>query len=271
MPKFTRYSNKVFKNKYGNERIEELISENDINTTFLPPAISISDIDIQVNQEFNQGRLIVVSASRNEQIGAFLMGNDKWSQFSKTWQYTDDDKNVILPIIIIRKTDTKYGSRLGDNRYYVSNKKTYEYSRVPFRSDSGEIGFLIYKIPNPTPIDITYEISLITKFTRDLNNFDNVIIRNFQDRQLYINVKGSYMPLTIESSSDDSVNDLDGNNYIIKNYTMLLRGMLLNENEFETYKSYERVVKITEINNEEIERKKIQLNFNDPNKENNVN
>jgi len=210
IPKGAKYGNKVFIGKSGEERVRELLDDTDAKTVFLPESISIIDLDAEIVNVLNYGALSVTSDSRKERVPAFLFGAEKWSEFSKTWQYTDDDKNLIFPIITIRKTETKFGSRLGENRHFISNQKTYEYTRVPVRdANNGVVGYEIYKIPNPTPIDITYEIRMFSDFSRDMNKFDEKFMRQFQDRQFYINVKGHYMPVFLVSSSDESETDIE--------------------------------------------------------------
>ncbi len=260
IPKGAKYGNKVFIGKSGEERVRELLDDTDAKTVFLPESISIIDLDAEIVNVLNYGALSVTSDSRKERVPAFLFGAEKWSEFSKTWQYTDDDKNLIFPIITIRKTETKFGSRLGENRHFISNQKTYEYTRVPVRdANNGVVGYEIYKIPNPTPIDITYEIRMFSDFSRDMNKFDEKFMRQFQDRQFYINVKGHYMPVFLVSSSDESETDIEKANYLIKIHNINLRGFILDENDFEIVRANQRIVKITEINGKEVGRDNYQL------------
>jgi hypothetical protein len=260
IPKGAKYGNKVFIGKTGEERVNELLFDTDDKTVFLPKAISIIDLDTELLNLLNDGKLSIVSDSRKERVPAYIFGAEKWSEFAKTWQYTDDDKNLIFPIITIRKTETKFGSRLGDNRTFISNQRTYEYTRVPVKDkNNGIIGYEIYKIPNPTPIDITYEIRMFSDFSRDVNKFDEKFMRQFQDRQLYINIKGHYMPLFLSSTSDENETDVEKTNYLVRIYTVTLRGFILDENDFEIIRANERIVKITEINSQEIERKSYQI------------
>jgi len=260
IPKGAKYGNKVFVGKVANERVRELLDDTDPKTTFLPETISIVDLDTEMLNVLNNGNLSVVSESRKERVAAYLFGAEKWGEFSKTWQYTDDDKNIIFPIITVRKTETKFGSRLGENRSFVSNQRTYEYTRVPVKDkNNGIIGYEIYKIPNPTPIDITYEIRMFSDFSRDINKFDEKFLRQFQDRQFYINVKGHYMPVFLQSGSDENETDIEKVNYLIRIYNVTLRGFLIDENDFEVIRANERIVKITEIDGKEIERASYQI------------
>jgi hypothetical protein len=260
IPKGAKYGNKVFTPNVGVERVRELLDDTDSKTVFLPESISIIDLDTEIVNLVNNGNLSVTSASRKERVPAYLFGAEKWSEFAKTWQYTDEDKNLIFPIITIRKTETKFGSRLGENRSFISNQKAYEYTRVPVKDkNNGIIGYEIYKIPNPTPIDITYEIRMFSDFSRDINKFDEKVLRQFQDRQLYLNVKGHYMPLFLVGNSEEHETDLEKTNYLVKIYNVTLRGFIIDENDFEVTRANERIIKVTEINGNEVERKTYQI------------
>ena len=260
IPKGAKYGNKVFQGKVAEERVKELLHDTDAKTVFLPESIGIIDLDAAIIDVINNGALSVTSDSRKEKIPAYIFGAEKWSEFAKTWQYTDDDKNIIFPIITIRKTDTKFGSRLGENRHFISNQKSYEYTRVPVKDkNNGIIGYEIYKIPNPTPIDITYEIRLFTDFSRDLNKFDEKFMRQFQDLQFYINVKGHYMPMFLEGSSEEHETDIEKTNYLVKIYTLKLRGFIIDENDFEITRANERIIKIAEIDRIEVQRTQYQI------------
>ena len=260
IPKGAKYGNKVFVGNTANDRVRELLDDTDSKSVFLPESVSIIDLDAAIIDTMNNGKLSITSDSRKEKVPAYIFGAEKWSEFSKTWQYTDDDKNLIFPIITIRKTETKFGSRLGENRHFVSNQRTYEYSRVPVKdSNNGIIGYEIYKIPNPTPIDITYEIRMFSDFSRDINKFDEKFMRQFQDNQFYINVKGNYMPIFLQGGSEENETDLEKTNYLVRIFNVTLRGFIIDEADFEIVRANERIVKVTEINGQEVERKIYQL------------
>jgi hypothetical protein len=271
IPKHAKYSNKVFITKTKESRVDELLNDTDEKTVYLPSSISIADLDQEIVRQLNEDRLMTISESKKSVIPAILFGNEKWSEFSKTWKYVDDDKNVVLPIISIKKIDTVFGSRLGDNRYFISNKKNFQYRKVPIQLENNKIGYEIYKVPNPTPIDITYEIKLFTNFSRDLNAFNTLFIRSFQDAQFYISVKGQYMPIFMESNGDDSVDDVDSNSLIVRNFNIKLKGFIYIEEEFEVIQANNRVIQITEIDNIEVDRKIKNIKYGDYNTDNNTN
>lgn len=248
IPKGAKYGNKVFTTPTGNKRVDDLLFDTDPKTTYLPEGIEIIDLDTQILEEITKGRLSTISASKKQTIPTFMLGAEKWGEFAKTWQLTDNDKNIEFPVITLRKTDTKYGTRLGEERYFNSNINTYQYKKIPTMDNIGRIGYEIYKVPNPTPIDIIYEIRLFSHFMEDVNRFDENFIRKFQDGQYYIKIKGNYMPVFLESNGEDNVLDIDKNNYYVRYYNIILKGFILNIQDFQTIKATDRIVNIVEIN-----------------------
>ncbi len=100
---------------------------------------------------------------------------------------------------------------------------------------------------------------MFSDFSRDINKFDEKFMRQFQDNQFYINVKGHYMPVFLQSSSDENETDIEKVNYLIRIHDMTLRGFIIDENDFEVIRANQRIVKITEIDGKEVDRDNYQL------------
>jgi len=254
-----KYDNKVYPDKVGNERVKQILDMADEKNLYLPKGVSIDDITLAVLNELKSGSLSIVSKQTKNIIPVYLFGLEKWSQFEKTWEITDEDQNVSFPIAVLVQNDTVFGSRYGENRHVLSYKKTYTYLEVPTEDEIGRLGYDIYKIPLETPVDITYDIAYITYYSKERNNIEQEFIRKFSDFQHYIVVNGHYMRISLEDSSNENEVDIDVNNVYIKKFNIKIKGFTLDENEFEKYRSIEKVIKITEINDTEISRESISI------------
>ena len=92
----------------------------------------------------------------------------------------------------------------------------------------------LYKIPQPVPVDITYEVRLVCNRMRELNQFNRVVLQKFSSRQAYTFVKGHYIPIILETISDESqISDLESRKFYMQNYTFQMQGFLIDEEEFE--------------------------------------
>ena len=184
--------------KYGFDRIEELMRAADVNTKFLPRTILLEDLDQSLFDYVNEdGMKLEID---NKSVPTFYMDNDRWGEFSKTWKFSDNDKNVPTPYITVRRIDKQAGTRLG-KRYRIPQPRKFRYMDVPILDD-GEIIYLRFKMPEPTNVDMIYEVALFTKYRIDVNKYDEQVLKNFASRQDYIFIKGNPLPLLFEGFAE---------------------------------------------------------------------
>ncbi len=149
-------------------------------------------------------------------------------------------------VTIVRQPDIQVGTNQA-GLYNIPGKRTYTYMKVP-TWDGSRKGIDLYKVPQPTAVDITYEVRIFTNKMKDLNLFNSLIHTEFQSRQRYITVKGHPMPVHLENISDESnLEDLDGRRFYVQFYELKLLGYILNEDEFEVIPTINRVYTLIEI------------------------
>lgn len=220
--------------EYGMDRIEQLIINSDKKTKFLPRTIKIEDIDLEVNEYIENNELQLILDG--EKVPVIYLDNERWGEFSKTWKLMDGDKNVPTPYITIRRSEKAQGTRLGI-RYRIAQNRAFRYLDVPIQ-DEGQIINLRFKIPEPTNIDLTYQIRLLTKYRQDINEFDENVLRNFGSFQGYIFVKGNPMPIYLQSIEEsNTIDNIDGDRFFMGMYTLLVKGFIQDEKEFEITKT----------------------------------
>jgi hypothetical protein len=218
----------------GVDRLRELVKGSDEKTTYLPKSISIEDIDIALFDKFDTGNLSLTVDGRKVPI--IYMTNERWGEFEKTWQYQDGDKLLLTPYITVKRSNKEPGTIYG-GMFTVANRKTFKYVDVPTTED-GYIIFTRYKIPQPVPIDLTYDITLFSKYQEDVNKFDELMFKRFASRQEYITVNGHYFSLVREGIDiTDDIDDVDGNRLYKTTYELKTLAYLQNEDEYEITKS----------------------------------
>lgn len=223
--------------KYGMDRIEELMARTDVKYKHLPRTILFEDLDLSVFDYVTNDKMKIVIDGKT--VPSFYLDNDRWGEFSKTWKFVDDDKNVPTPYITVRRVDKQPGTRLG-SKYRIPQPRKFRYSTVPIM-DNGEIIYLIFKMPEPVNVDLTFDVTLFTKYRVDVNQYDEQILRNFASRQDYVLVKGNPMPLLFEGLSEaNPIENIDGDRFFVSKYTLKLLGFIQDENEFEIVKSTRR-------------------------------
>jgi hypothetical protein len=105
----------------------------------------------------------------------------------------------------------------------------------------------IYKIPQPIPVDITYQVKIVCNRMRELNEFNKIVLGKFASKQAYTNIKGHYIPIVQGNISDESVNELEKRKYYIQTYEFTMLGFLIDEDEFEVSPAISRVLQVYEL------------------------
>ncbi len=219
------------------KELAELITE---NGTFLPKSVLHADLDRGMLDFIIDDVPVVVSGKKIPVIDRILT-LQRWGEFSQTWSFSTKDKNVSLPfIVVVRKPDVQYGTN-PSLQYTIPNRKQVHFAKVP-TWDGNKKGYDIYTIPQPVPVDVTYDVKIVCNRMRELNQFNKVILQKFTSRQAYTFVKGHYIPIVMDSIGDESVIDTEERRYYQQNYQFQLQGFLIDEDEFEVTPAVSRTV-----------------------------
>ena len=222
---------------YGMDRIEELMRATDTKTKYLPRTILLEDLDQAL---FNYVNLDNMKCTiENKVVPTFYLDNDRWGEFSKTWRFTDNDKNVPTPYITVRRIDKQAGTRLG-TKFRIPQPRKFRYLDVPIL-DEGEVIYLRFKMPEPVNVDMTYEVALFTKYRVDVNQYDEQVLKNFASRQDYLFIKGNPLPLLFEGFAEaNPIENIDGDRFFVSKYALKILGFIQDEKEFEIVKTTRR-------------------------------
>jgi len=246
VPKGFRTNINILNQKIGPERRQEILDGIANQGTFLPRGVSEEDMD-QAFVEFlkDDGRVMITIDG--ERIPVIFLTIQRWTEFTKTWKFTDEYKNIEMPFItVVRRPDIQQGQNQA-GLWNIPGNRTYTYMKIP-TWDGIRHGIDLYKVPQPTPVDITYEVRIFTNRMKDLNNFNGLIQRAFQSRQCYINVKGHPMPLHLEGIGDESnIENFENRRFYIQMFEMKLLGYLLDENDYEVIPTINRTVMTLEL------------------------
>jgi hypothetical protein len=222
----------------------ELLDKINEHGTFLPKSILHADLDGGF-LDFVKNDLKVVTEGKVIPTTDILITTQNWAQFTQTWNFQDLDKNVSPPFItVVRNPEIKYGS-LPSLQWTIPNRKEFYYASVP-SFDGNRINVDVYKIPQPVPVDIKYSVKIICNRMRELNALNKIILQKFSSRQAYTQIKGHYIPIIMDSVSDESVMDVEKRKYYIQSYEFTMMGFLMDEDEFEVKPGVERVFQLFE-------------------------
>jgi hypothetical protein len=244
VPKGFKTNININPSKIGPDRRQELLDNIANNGTFLPRGVSEEDMDAAFIEYMNNELSITLN---DEKTPVIFLTIQRWSEFTKTWQFSNEYKNIVLPFItVVRRPDIQMGTNQA-GLWNIPGRQTYTYMKVP-TFDGSRKGVDLYKIPQPTSVDITYEVRLFTNRMRDLNTFNSLIHKTFQSRQAYIFVKGHPMPIILEAISDESnIEEFENRRFYVQEFEIKLMGYILDEADFQVIPTINRVYTMLEL------------------------
>ena len=228
----------------GVERRKELREDIAKNGTFLPKGVHYEDIDASFVDFTKKDLKIVING---EEVPIIFLTIQRWSEFSKTWEHSDEFKNIKIPFItIVRQPDVQVGTEQG-GYWNIPGRPSYTYMKVP-TFDGAREGVDLYKIPQPTAVDITYEVRIFCNRMRDLNIMNEKIQQTFKSIQHYIFPNRHPMPVVLENITDESpIDDFENRRFYIQPYEMKVQGYILDEKDFEVTPAINRMLVMQEI------------------------
>ncbi len=244
LPKGFRKNVKLLKDKVGFSRRQEILDDIDKKGTFLPRGVMYEDMDKSFIDFVDKDLELVIDG---EKVPVIFLTLQRWSEFSKTWQHSDKYKNIKMPFItIVRQPNPQVGQNQA-GLFNIPGRRTYTYMKVP-TFEGGRKGIDVYKIPQPTSVDITYEVRLFCNKMRDLNKLNIKVQQAFNAIQYYIRVNGHPMPLLLESIGDESnIDDFENRRFYVQPFEIRLQGYILDEDQFEVIPAINRALVMGEI------------------------
>lgn len=249
IPKKTLYS-----------RREQLLEYINKDGTYLPKSVLHADLDRGM-LDFVKNDLYMTTSGKVVPLVDIILTTQNWSQFVETWKFVDYDFNPIPPFItVVRNPEVKYGTNPA-LQYTIPNRKPFYYASVPTWNGNQQ-GMDIYQIPQPVPVDVTYNVRIVCNRMRELNQFNKIILQKFSSRQAYTFIKGQYVPIIMNTITDESIMDLDKRKYYVQNYDFTMLGYLIDEEEFKVKPAISRVVTMMEVEATSPRRRRVNPNLN---------
>jgi hypothetical protein len=231
--------------KVLSERREQLLEYIKEDGTYLPKSVLHADLDRGM-LDFVKTELEVVTAGKIVPMLDIIITTQNWSQYLETWKFVDLDYNPSPPFItVVRTPEVKYGTN-PSLQYTIPNRKQFYYASVP-TWNGNEQGMDIYTIPQPVPVDIKYSVKIICNRMRELNQLNKIVMQTFASRQAYTFIKGQYVPIILDSVSDESQMTMEARKYYVQNYDFTMLGYLIDEDEFEVKPAIQRITQLIEI------------------------
>lgn len=234
------------------KELVEDITKSDVN---LPDGILHNDLDSGM-LSFVSKNLRVVSDGVVIPVMEKILTIQKWGEIATNWKDLDKDNNIKLPMIsVVRKPDPQPGSNPSLVRT-IPNRESFFYSSAG-TWDGRQMGKEIYKIPQPVAVDISYDVTIVCNKMTDLNRLNKIVLQKFSSGQAYTKIKGHFIPILLESISDNTpIDDFENRRMYIQTYSFVLLGFLMDPDEFEVVPTINRMFVLNEFVDNKVTRKR---------------
>lgn len=218
------------------------------NKQFLPRSVDFADLDSGFVGFVNDDLGFVL---KGEKVPVHFLTLQRWNEFTKLWPNTDKYKNLKIPFVsVVRRPNPETGTNPAD--FKIPVRKNFPYMQIPVW-DGNRKGADIYGIPNPVGVDLTYTVRFFSFRMRELNKLHQKVLQTFASAQAYVNIKGHYFPILLESIGDESqIDDLEGKRFYVQTYEMKLQGYLVDEKEFDVKPAISRMFVTTELETKKV-------------------
>jgi hypothetical protein len=220
----------------------------DQNKQFLPRSVDFADLDAGFVEFVTNDLGIDI---KGEKVPVHFLTLQRWNEFAKLWPNTDKYKNLTIPFVsVVRRPNPETGTNPAD--FKIPVRKNFPYMQIPVW-DGNRNGADIYGIPNPVGVDMVYTVRFFSYRMRELNKLHQKVLQTFASAQAYVNIKGHYFPILLESIGDESqIDDLEGKRFYVQTYEMKLQGYLVDSEEFDVKPAISRAFITTELERKSI-------------------
>lgn len=233
MKNTSEYKNKlnlVKDDVHGNERRREILSNIFQNSTPLPKAITYEEID-KYFKKWVETELSIACEGR-ELPTMSLFSNQKFSEYSQTWSYSDENKNLLMNFKTVSRDNNPQDGNNQGGLWNIPGDRYYLMFRESVLDNNGTESFLDYKVKQPFCIDLLYKVSIFTNKFQTINEFNNKVNDKFKARQCYLNVNGHYIPMILDSITDDSEYSINDRQFFSQTYIIKVMAYIINEDDF---------------------------------------
>jgi hypothetical protein len=220
----------LFDKEGGPLRKHEFIREPLENGTFLPNTVLLEDIDKSFKEWVKS--LEITSDDGTLFPTMSLYSNQRFSEYMQSWQYTDANNNLLLNFKTVSRNNNPSFGDIQSGNYNIPGDKFFHMRNQIVMNDNGIESMLKLSMKQPTALDIVFKLSIFTTNFKYINEFNMMINRLFNSRQVYINPNGYYMPMILDSINDESQYNIDDRQFYSQTFDIKVKAFIITEDDF---------------------------------------
>lgn len=215
----------------GDDRRIEMLSDILKSGTFLPKTVEYEDID----KEFTKWAesLTIISDDGAEFPTMKLFSNQRFSEYTQSWKYTDSNNNLLLNFKTVSRENFPQFGKIQNGYWNIPGKdRFYLMKRQIVLDDNGSESLLDLKMRQPVAIDLNYKLTIFTTQYHSINDFNIIINKLFSARQCYIKPNEHFMPMTLEGISDESSYSIDDRQFYGQTYNIKVMAYIITKDDY---------------------------------------
>lgn len=211
------------------ERLEHI---NDVleGNTFLPKTVSYKDIDTAFRDWVES--LAIYDDNNQPYPTVPLFSNQRFSEYSKTWEHTDANQNLLLNFKTFNREPNPQFGEIQSRMYNIPDDNYIVSKTCKVLDNNGTESLLVLKSRQPLPVDMFFKVSIFTTEFNQINKFNMLVNTAFRSRQCYLVVNGHHMPMVLESATDKSEYSINDRQFFSQIYKIKLLGYVIQEDDF---------------------------------------
>ncbi len=214
------------------ERRENLFKEVLKDSTPLPNTLEYVDIDTSFKEWVEKDLAITFEDKDVPTIALFSA--QRFSEYMESWQNSDDHKNMLMNFKVITRENNPQAGTLHGGNMNIPGEPTFLMRRKLMQDKNGRPYFLDYRMKQPFCVDLIYTVSLVTNKYQLLNEFNMLLNKKFCAIQCYIRPNGHYIPMKLESISDESEYSMDDRQFFSQSFEIRVMAYIIQEDDLVT-------------------------------------
>lgn len=218
------------------------------NSNYLPQKIEIEDLDRGIVELFRSTNFSLIDSNDNmRRVPVVIVSQELWAERKQFWNNMTNEQGEEFsrPFIAMVRKGVKQGT--APLKRTIPVKKMFTYCKVPkFNGTTKEYDF--YKIPQPTYVDVEFEVRFVSSYMEDVNKFYEMLIRDmYTSGQAYMDINGYQIRSLMGDPSEDNKLDVNDERLFQLSVPITIHGKLVDPTRFEKVNGVSRMmIKISE-------------------------
>ena len=211
------------------ERRMNMVKEALYKGTPAPKPVEYEDIDNEFEKWVKEKLDLSFNGVRVPTMTQY--SNQRFSEYLQTWQYTDENNNIILNFKTINREKNPQQGTQQEKYYNIPGDRFYLMSRQISTDEAGRHYFTDYKMKQPYNVDLIYKVSVVSDKIQLLNDFNMKLLDEFKSKQSHLVPNGYYMSMVLDNVSDESKYNVDDRQFFSQTATITVRAYIIRKED----------------------------------------